>query len=89
MLPFLNKKAAQTGVIVKQRAPDEKPEGEQEDPKAGMRAAARDLHDAIQASDIGGIAAALQAAFELAESQPHEEADHSFDAQNIKAAGQE
>ena len=91
MLPFLKKnQAAATGVIVKTRQPDEKPDmDDQDDPKAAKKAAAMDLLRAIEAKDHAGIADALQAAFEIMDAEPHEEGDHvephSYDAQNMKA----
>jgi hypothetical protein len=92
MLPFLkNKQKQQTGVIVQVRAKDDadKPESE-DDPKAAMKSAAQDLHDAIKSGDIDGIASALQSAFELADSEPHEEGPHvekhSFEDQNQAAS---
>lgn len=85
MLPILNKKKSQTGVIVQQRAPDSKPEQNQED-SSGLEIAAKDLLNAVEAKDIKGIAEALKAAFQIADSEPHEEGEpHSYQAQNIKA----
>lgn len=42
----------------------------------GMEAAASDLLKAIAAGDAKAVAAALQAAFELADSMPHVEGEH-------------
>lgn len=69
MLPFLKKPKA-AGLIVEQRASD-KPSDISE-----METCAQDLLAAIEAKDIKGMAAALQAAFELADSQPHVEGEH-------------
>lgn len=91
MLPFLKKKDSQiAGVVVKHREPDQKPE-DQDSPSAGIEECAKALLQAIEAKNIQGIAAAMQDAFSILESQPHEEAaaDHSFDSQNEKAAKQE
>ncbi len=68
MLPFLRKPKA-SGLIVEQRKSDIPSEPSE------MDAAAADLLSAIESKDIKGIAAALQAAFELAESMPHDEGD--------------
>jgi hypothetical protein len=50
-----------------------------------MRSCAMDLHKAFQSGDYAAAAEALQAAFELADKQPHEEGEHiephSYDAQ--------
>lgn len=88
ILPFLDKKTAQTGVIVKQRAPDEKPEESQGD-DSGIHACAEDLIHAIHNKDIKAAAEAIKAAFEILDAQPHEEGPHvephSYDSQNQKA----
>jgi len=81
LLPFLKQNARQTGVIMQERNSDE-----QSTSDAGMTAAARDLHDALQTNDIKGIAAALKAAYELCESGSSDEDQktpepHSYDAQ--------
>lgn len=72
MLPFLRKPKA-SGLIVEQRKAD-KPNEPSE-----MDACAQDLLSAIEAKDVKGIAAALQAAFELADSQPHEESEGDYE----------
>ena len=38
--------------------------------------AAEDLINAIHSKDVGAVAKALEAAFEIADSQPHEEGSH-------------
>lgn len=78
MLPFLNKDEAQdSGVIQKTRAPDKKPESEQEDSSAGMEAVAHDLIRAIHSRDVKAVADAIKAAFEIADSEPHAEGPHT------------
>lgn len=71
MIPFLkHKEAAASGPIDSiKREPDEEPEFDT------LEAAAEDLCRAIEAKDYKAIAAALRAAFDLLESQPHEEAN--------------
>lgn len=69
MLPFLKKHKA-AGLIVEQRMPDKPSEISE------METCAQDLLSAIEAKDIKGMASALQAAFELADSQPHQEGEH-------------
>ncbi len=70
-LPFLKKQQKVAGVAapaVEHRAPDE-PE-KAADP--GMEAAAQDLIDAVHARDVKGVAAALKAAFTLADNDDFE-----------------
>ena len=90
MLPIFakNQKQGNAGLIVKTRTPDETPEKDQDEPEAGMHSAAQDLINAIHSRDTKAVAEALKAAFEIADSQPHEEGPHTYEAQN-KAAGQE
>jgi hypothetical protein len=81
-LPFLRKKndAGIAGVMVQHRSPDAEGEGhkDQEDqPEAGLRACAKDLMDAISSGDEGRVASALRAAFEICDSEPHEEGPHT------------
>ncbi len=52
-----------------------------DDPEFGLKACAQDLHEAIKTDNIPGIANALKAAFQIFESQPHDEADHSEDSE--------
>lgn len=92
MLPFLKRKDSQiAGIVVKHREPDQTVEtNEENDPRAAMKACARDLLRAMEAKDIDGLVDAIQAMFEIADSQPHVEGSHvephSYDAQNEKAA---
>lgn len=91
MLPFLKRKdAPSSGLIIKNRTPDEPSESEdQDDPAAAHEACARDLLSAIERKDIKGIAEALKASHDIADSEPHEEGVHTYDAQNIKAGQEE
>lgn len=41
-----------------------------------LESAAEDLMSAVHSKDIKGIASALRAAFEICDSQPHEEGPH-------------
>ena len=73
MLPFLkrNKDASASGPVDSiKREPDEGAEYD------ALEAAAEDLSRAIDAKDIKGMAAALRAAFELCDSEPHQEGEH-------------
>jgi hypothetical protein len=90
LLPFLKKKQpASAGVIVQTRAPDEKPEQDQDDSSAAIESCASELIRAVHSRDAKAMAAALKDAFDILESEPHEENDvepHSYDAQNQKAS---
>lgn len=92
MLPFLKHKQAQSaGLIVKTRAPDEKPEENQEDPSAAIEACSQALINAVHAKDAKAVSEALKDAFDILESMPEDESvestsKHDYDAQNIKAA---
>lgn len=73
MLPFLKRREQATpGLIVTTRTPDEKPEENQDDPTAAMKACAQDLINAIKADDVQGVADALYDAFDIRESMPEE-----------------
>lgn len=94
MLPFLKKKEASgsSGLLIKTRTPDEKPEVEedQDDSSAAIESCAAELIRAVHARDTKAVASAMQDAFEILESIPHEENQesvepHSYDAQNMKA----
>lgn len=91
ILPFLNKPKFQTGVIVKDRQPDEKPE-QSDDSADAIHACAQDLIEAVHSKNVKNAAEAIKSAFEILESMPHEENDedhvepHSYAAQNQKAA---
>lgn len=88
MLPFLaNNRKQQAGVIIQERKPDEKPNDSED--MSGIEACAQDLMDAMKSSDVKKAAAALRAAFELCDMEPHEEGPHTFEAQNKKAGEQE
>lgn len=86
MLPFLKDKNSKgvAALIIKNRAPDEKPEESQDDNSAAIDSCASALIDAVHAKDVKAVAAALQDAFEILESMPHEESEHvephSYDA---------
>ena len=91
MLPIF-KKYHNSGVIVKQRAPDSEnePQNEQDESASEeLKACAADFLKAIHQNDAQGIADALQAAFSILDAEPHVEGPHvephSYEAQNIKA----
>lgn len=77
MLPFLkNKVRAQTGVMIKERAPDTSDKEETDYPEAALEACASDLIEAVHARDVAKVAQVLKDAFELCDIQPHEEGPH-------------
>ncbi len=85
MLPiFDNKKKIQSGISIKTRTPDEKPEENQDDSSAAIEACAQDLISAVQSNNVKAAAEAIKSAFEILESQPHSEGPHiephSYDA---------
>ncbi len=89
MLPFLKpKQTSVAGLIIKNRTPDKANESDEMEPSTEDHAQA--LITAIQAQDKKAVAAALKAAFQAMDAEPHVEGDHvephSYDAQNIKAA---
>lgn len=73
MIPFLkhSKEASVSGPIdIEKRKPDEESEYD------ALEAAAEDLGNALASKDFKAAAAALRAAFQLADSEPHEEGPH-------------
>lgn len=85
MLPFLKSKkdVASPGLIVKHRVPDEKPQEDQDDPSAAHEAVGQAIIDAIAAGDAKAVASAIQDAFQLADSMPHEEGPHTNESEEI------
>lgn len=65
----------------------------QEDSSAAIESCAMELIIAVHLKDVKAVAEALKNAFDILESIPHVESahvePHSYDAQNIKAGGQE
>ncbi len=56
--------------------PSDAPETEQDESNQGLIEAAKDLIRGVQAGDEKLVAQALEAAFQILESQPHDEASH-------------
>lgn len=84
ILPFLSNKKQQagvTGVMIKERTPDTPEQEPEYDHGAGIEACAQDLIDAVHAKDTQKVAQVLKDAFELLESQPHEEGPHIEEGQ--------
>lgn len=72
MLPFL-KKVQDAGAAGPVEAVERKPDEESD--YDALESAAEDLISAIHSKDVKGAAAALRAAFELCDSQPHSEGE--------------
>lgn len=75
LLPFMKKKTPQTGVIVQDLSPksENTQENQEDNSNEDLEICAMDIMSAIAKKDIKGLATALQAMFEIMESQPHEE----------------
>lgn len=73
MLPFKKQdgSASSQPIPTEHRKPDD---GSDFD---SMEAVAQDLLNALKSGDAKAVAAALRAAFELADSQPHKEGEHT------------
>jgi hypothetical protein len=82
-LPFLVRKPNQGGISTEVRKPDQSPEDNEED--QGLMACAEDLINAVHSRDKKATAEALKAAFELMDSEPHNEGEHT----NEQEEGQE
>lgn len=85
MLPFLKKKQATAAAAptTNFRAPDDKEKAEK-DQQDGMHMAAMDLIRSVQSGDVKGTAEALRAAFEIADSEPHKEGEHTNETKEEK-----
>ena len=76
-LPFLKKKTQQPGIAVEYRSPDDdESEPNKDEP---LEACAEDLIRCVASSDKAGVAKALRAAFDILDSEPHEEGPHTND----------
>ena len=73
MLPFLKDKEAgmQEPADPIKRKPDEEQEYD------ALESAAQDLISAVHSKDVKATCEALRAAFELCDSEPHEEGEHT------------
>lgn len=78
-LPFLkNNRSNVAGLIIQRRAADGTPQTdpEKDNKDDGLRSCAQDLIKAVQAGNEDSVASALRAAFEILDSEPHEEGPH-------------
>lgn len=85
-LPFLKPKRQESGLIMAVRTPDgsiEKTGQEGED--HALEACAEDALRAIHSKDIKAYAAAIRAAFEILDSEPHEEGPHTNESEEQEA----
>ena len=73
-LPFLKKERPSAGGVITEYR---KPDGDEPNEDAPLESCAQDLIRCSKADDHVGVAKALRAAFEILDSQPHEEAEHT------------
>lgn len=87
LLPFL-KPRAQTGVIIQERARDTVPREELDREEDSIDICCEEMIEAMEEKDPKKMAKALRAAFQIFDSEPHEEGPHTndFHAMNKKAA---
>lgn len=80
MLPFLEPKKMTSVIIARRGKPDLEtaPEVDMSQDKMdpAMKAAAEDVMRAIEGKSVHDLARALQSAFEICDSMPHEEGPH-------------
>jgi len=86
LLPFM-KKANQVGVIVKDRAPDEKPE-DSSNQESSIESIASDLIKAVARHDVKTVAILLQEAHDCCAKPKDEDSEesHDFDSMNEQAS---
>ncbi len=75
MLPFMKIRRQDAGQMVEMRKPDEKSDPKPDAPDDGLEAAMGDLSQALASKNHREAAAAFRAAFQILESQPHEESN--------------
>ena len=88
MLPiFKNKEQSATGIIMKNRKPDN---SEEKQDDSDLESCGREIIQALKADDAKAIAKAIKKLANIADEEPHEEGEHvsphSYDAQNEQAA---
>jgi hypothetical protein len=80
-LPFLKtNRNNNAGVIVQHRASDE-PENDNKDD--GLETCLEEMHAAMDARDYKQAARSLRAAFQICDSEPHEEGEHTNDYDDL------
>jgi len=81
-LPFLRKnQAGIAGVTTEYRSPDKDEAPEESDGEAPLKACAKDLIACVSSGDEAGVAKAIRAAFEILDSEPHEEGPHTNESE--------
>jgi len=81
-LPFLKKQKQSSGVSMEYRKPDEAFEPDDGDSSdAPLESAAEDLIRCVSAGDKKGAARAIRSAFEILDSEPHEEIEDEKEEQ--------
>lgn len=90
ILPILKRKEqGNAGLIIKERAPDEKPNDSEDKEEYSLTDCAHDILDAIRSDSAESLATALKELFQKLDKEPHEEGPHvekhTYQAQNIKA----
>lgn len=85
-LPFLKKPNRSAGISVSVRTSSgsmaEESEGQEDQQDQGLKYAAHDLLMAVDNRDIEAISEALRSAFQILDSEPHEEGEHINDYDN-------
>lgn len=80
-LPFLKPRAISGAIMqTKVRTPDspaDKAAEDKDNSNSGLLAGAQDLITALQAGDARGVADSFKSLFQILESMPHEEAEHT------------
>lgn len=76
MLPFL-KHSKEASVSMPSDSIKRKSDDEESEDYDSLESAAEDLHSAIKSGDTKGIAMALRAAFDILDSEPHFEGQHT------------
>lgn len=76
-LPFLKPRNKSFGLIVQERAPDGSHENKPDDHKdQALITCGEDLIRAVNAKDAQSVADVFRAAFDILDSEPHEEGEH-------------
>ena len=74
-LPFL-KKDKEASVSMPADVQRREPDSEEDSDYDSLESCAEDLTRAIASKDLKGVASALRAAFQILDSEPHEEGEH-------------
>lgn len=80
------KKAQQTGVIVHERTPDEKPAEDKAEDQSDLESIASDLIKAVHAKDHKTVAMLLQEAYDCCSNPSDSQESNDYDSLNQQAA---